>query len=249
MICLDMLQTETTAGLARCGRDIRLAVHEGDRRIEQRVNESVRNFAISGFHQTGDGALGIAAQAVKDGSERSFFGGIAQLAQGQRETDVMLARCGDFSDRITRDGDESRARVQWTFTRSKRGNAGAMWLHDEVAPRIRGLIRNAPAERRLLQDEETGADYHEDLFIRRWVKVRDLAAKALPALAGLQFRDLRRTFGILSRAGGATRDDAADVLGNSAATNPRLAETYMPSQLDTASRAVDAVKRPARKRG
>lgn len=174
---------------------------------------------------------------------------LLSLFQGQRETDVYLATCGAFRERITRADGQRRARIQWTFTRSKRRNAGAMWLHDEVAPRVRALILDAPEDRRLLRDEETGADYHEDLFIRRWVKVREAAVKAdktgkLAALTGLQFRDLRRTFGILSRAGGSTKDDTGDVLGNSAAVNPTLAEVYMPSQLDTASRAVDAIKRP-----
>lgn len=81
--------------------------------------------------------------------------------------------------------------------------------------------------------------------------MRAAAAKnsGLTPLSRLQFRDLRRIFGILSRAGGSTRDDTADVLGNSAATNLRLAETYMPSQLDTASRAVDAIRRPGKGRG
>ncbi len=174
------------------------------------------------------------------------------LFQGQRETDIFLATCGAFQERITRTDGQRRARVQWTFTRSKRRNAGAMWLHDEVAPRVRALIADAPGTRRLLQDEKTGADYDEDLFIRRWVAVRDAAVQAdragrLGAMAGLQFRDLRRTFAILSRSGGSTKDDTGDVLGNSSAVNPQLAEVYMPSQLDTASRAVDAIKRPGRK--
>lgn len=175
---------------------------------------------------------------------------LLSLLQGQRETDVILARCGDFCSRITRAGGIRRTRIQWTFTRSKRGNEGAMWLHDEVAPRITALIADAPADRRVLQDEETGADYHEDLFARRWARVRAAAIEAeeqagrSTRLRGLQFRDLRRTFGILSRRGGSTKDDTADVLGNSAATNPRLADTYMPAQLDTASRAVDAIRRP-----
>lgn len=174
------------------------------------------------------------------------------LFQGQRETDIYMATCGAFQDRITRADGQRRARVQWTFTRSKRRNAGAMWLHDEVAPRIRALITDAPTDRRLLRDEKTGADYDEELFIRRWVAVRDAAVQAdragkLGALASLQFRDLRRTFGILSRSGGSTKDDTGDVLGNSSAVNPQLAEVYMPSQLDTASRAVDAIRRPGKK--
>lgn len=182
---------------------------------------------------------------------------LLSLFQGQRETDVILATCGAFQERITRAGGQRRMRVQWTFTRSKRRNAGAMWLHDEVAPRVRALIDDAAPDRRLLRDERTGADYDEDLFQRRWREVRETAIRAdkagrLQSLNGLQFRDLRRTFGVMSRAGGSTKDDTGDVLGNSAATNPQLAEVYMPSQLDTASRAVDAIQRPrkpaARKR-
>ncbi|SFY18106.1 hypothetical protein SAMN04244548_02970 [Paracoccus pantotrophus] len=182
---------------------------------------------------------------------------LLSLFQGQRETDVIKATCGAFSERISRAEGERRVRIQWTFTRSKRRNAGAMWLHDEVAPRVRALIQDAPDDRRLLRDEKTGRDYDEELFIRRWVAVREAAVQAdkfglLRRLGNLQFRDLRRTFGILSRSGGSTKDDTADVLGNSAAVSPQLAEVYMPSQLDTASRAVDAIQRPrkpaARKR-
>ncbi|SOC09613.1 hypothetical protein [Rhodobacter maris] len=93
----------------------------------------------------------------------------------------------------------------------------------------------------------------EDRFQRRWATLRRTAAAALAAegaaaaaeaLAGLQFRDLRRTFGALSRAGGATKDDTADVLGNSAAVDQHLADIYMAPQLETSGRAVTAVQRP-----
>lgn len=179
---------------------------------------------------------------------------LLSLLQGQRETDIILATCAAFRTRITRAADgQRRARVQWTFTRSKRRNAGAMWLHDEVAPRVLALIAGTDPGQRLLRDNRTGADYTEDLFIRRWTLVRDAAVQAdrrgrLPGLQDLQFRDLRRTFAILSRSGGSTKDDTGDVLGNSSAVNPQLAEVYMPSQLDTASRAVDAIKRPGKGR-
>lgn len=168
---------------------------------------------------------------------------LLSLLQGQRQTDVIAARRGDF--------DQVGDRIVWSFTRSKRNNAAALWLHDEVADRLRNhLERTTDPARRLLQDEISGADYDTDLLGRRWRKVRDVAVAAdrtgkMARLSSLQFRDLRRTFGVLSRAGGSTRDDTADVLGNSAATNPRLAQTYMPGQIDTASRAVDAIRRPS----
>ncbi len=180
---------------------------------------------------------------------------LLSLLQGQRQTDVIMACCGDFQSQLALVDGQPRERIMWQFVRSKRGNAGALWLHPDVEPRIAAILDTAPDDgRRLIRDEETGADYHTDLFIRRWRKVRDAVIAADKSggrrgLADLQFRDLRRTFGILSRAGGATRDDTADVLGNSAATNPRLARTYMPGQLDTASRAVEAIRRPAKKAG
>ena len=64
-----------------------------------------------------------------------------------------------------------------------------------------------------------------DLFVDRFAEVRAEAAKKMPQLADLQFRDLCRTFGVLARAGGAERSDVGDVLGNSAAVDPRLGET------------------------
>lgn len=177
---------------------------------------------------------------------------LLSLLQGQRQTDVFKATIGEFETRVVREGGKPRNRVQWTFTRSKRGNSGALWLHSEVQGRVLAALDGIedPA-RRLLRDELTGADYDDELFGRRWRKVRDEAVSAdkqgkLTGLSRLQFRDLRRTFGILCRSGGATKDDTGDVLGNSAASNPQLAETYMPSQLDTASRAVEAIRRPGK---
>lgn len=194
----------------------------------------------------------LVATADRIGLPSIGTGILLSLLQGQRQTDVFKAVCGEFDQRTLRVGGTIRLRVQWTFTRSKRGNSGAFWLHEEVQGRVLALIDgvNDPA-RRLLRDEKTGAAYDDELFGRRWREVRDAAVKAdmhgrMKGLDRLQFRDLRRTFGILSRSGGATKDDTADVLGNSAATNSRLAETYMPSQLDTASRAVEAIRRPGK---
>lgn len=194
----------------------------------------------------------LVASADRIGLSSIGTGILLSLLQGQRQTDVFMAQVGDFSERMVRRDGQLVARIQWTLTRSKRGNTGAIWLHDEVQGRVAALVEgvNHP-DRRLLRDERTGADYDDELFGRRWREVRDAAVKAdkfgkLQGLDRLQFRDLRRTFGILSRSGGATKDDTADVLGNSAATNPQLADTYMPSQLDTASRAVEAIKRPSK---
>ncbi|WP_156882952.1 hypothetical protein [Rhodovulum sp. P5] len=61
----------------------------------------------------------------------------------------------------------------------------------------------------------------------------------------LTARDLRQPFGHPSRAGGASKDDRADVLGNSAAADRRLQRTYMAPQFGAAMRVIHAVRRPA----
>jgi hypothetical protein len=168
---------------------------------------------------------------------------LLSVFQGQRQTDIILAEADEFT--------RANGEWVWALTRSKRGNEGAFYLHEEVAARVAGAVAAAQkaGRARLLHDDRTGQPYSPDLFAKRWQAVRAAAIEAAPGsgmadLAGLQFRDLRRTFGVLSRGGGASKDDAADVLGNSAATNPRLGKTYMPAQLETASRAIRSIKRP-----
>ena len=97
----------------------------------------------------------------------------------------------------------------------------------------------------LLLDEVTGQPYSEDLFWHRFAPLRATAAKTLPAIARLQFRDLRRTHGVMARMGGVSVDDVGNVLGNSLAANPQLQETYLPANLDIARRTIAAVQRPA----
>jgi integrase len=180
------------------------------------------------------------------------------LFQGQRETDVFTARRDAFQlvSVLDRDTGEPVKRWVWFLVRSKRQNKGVLPVHAEVVPRLReALAETGTADRPrlptdpLLYDERTGRPYDEHLFAKRWSAIRAAAAaeEGMARIATLQFRDLRRTFGVFARAGGATRDDTGDVLGNSAAVNPILNETYMPPTFDTARRAVEAVQRPQRK--
>lgn len=179
------------------------------------------------------------------------------LYQGQRQTDIRLAPRGAFGLRQHRFQGQDQARPVWVWQlrRSKRGTEGVMAIHPEVLPHLRAALADAGTAARprkpadpLLVDEATGRPMSETLFNKRWRAVLEWAAAPdkgnCPAIAGLQFRDLRRTFGVLARAGGASRDDIGDVLGNSAAVNPILGETYMPASFETASRAVAAVKAP-----
>lgn len=163
--------------------------------------------------------------------------------QGQRLTDVRLARGEDFHHMPV--APDSPAVWVWSLTRSKRGTHGAMQLHPEVVARMADTLRRA----RLAPDAPLirtadGRAYSEDLFQKHFRRVRATAARLRPAVADVQFRDLRRTFGAWSRGGGASQGDVGDVLGNSAATNPRLKATYMAPNLHTASRAVLSIARP-----
>lgn len=172
---------------------------------------------------------------------------------GQRQTDVLAARRGDFAERrVIWPGSKTPDTVwAWTLTRSKTGAAGAILLHPELAPMVQAVLaRPAPADACLLVEERVSRAYDMDLFQKRWVEVRSAAIAGgdgwapCPTLEDVQFRDLRRSFSTHARDNGASVDDAGDVLGNSAARDARMKGTYMPAQFFTAARAVLAVARP-----
>ena len=185
------------------------------------------------------------------------------MLSGQRQTDVILARREDFSQIWTRfPGQADPVQVWvWTIVRSKTGASGVIMLHDELAPMVAAVLkRPAPADAALILDERVGRPYDLDLFQKRWVEVRTAAISGgaqpdgtiwapCPSLATLQFRDLRRSFSVHARQGGASIGDAGDVLGNSAANNVRIKGTYMPPEFTTAARAVSAVARPDNQEG
>lgn len=163
------------------------------------------------------------------------------LYQGQRQTDIRGARKEGFRQIVR----GRKPELVWVLQRSKRGNLGTIPVHPEAAPLVRAqLMRGEHPTGPLLVDDVTGQPWTEDLFGDRFAAVRAAAAKKHPSLKTLQFRDLRRTFGVFARAGGATVDDVGNVLGNSVAVDPTLEETYLPPTYDTTARAVAAVKRP-----
>lgn len=173
------------------------------------------------------------------------------LFQGQRQTDVFSATRAAFAQMHFPgpQGDAAPGWV-WAFQRSKRGNEAVMRLHDEAAAAVEAAMANpAPDHDRLIWDERTGRAYDTTNFQTRWQDVRAAAidadtVNALPDLATLQFRDLRRTFGVLARRAGVSRDDVGDALGNSIARNPQLAGIYTPAEIETRSRAIRAIERP-----
>ena len=175
------------------------------------------------------------------------------MLAGQRETDCIMASRGEFTAQpVIWPGAAASVDVWvWDLSRSKTGAAGRIMLHPELAPMVAQILaRPAPDDARLAIEERLSRPYDEDLFQSRWGEVRAAAIAGAdgtlpcPTLATLQFRDLRRSFSAHSRRGGASVDDAGDVLGNSAAKNARIKGTYMPPEFFTAARAVAAVARP-----
>lgn len=182
----------------------------------------------------------------------ALIAALSMLA-GQRLTDCLAALRGDFENRmVVWPGTDDPVSVWvWFVDRSKTGAEGALLLHDELAPLVAAVLaRPAPADAKLIIEERVGRAYDMDLFQKCWGKVRAAAvaggagAQPCPTLAEVQFRDLRRSFGVHARRGGASIADAGDALGNSAGVNARIKDTYMPPDFWTASRAIGAVKRP-----
>jgi len=178
----------------------------------------------------------------------------------QRQTDVIHARLDAFrhmtrpvgtgSPQSTATGrNEPAAILCWELMRSKRRTYGAVPIHPEALHLLRRAIAAAPKNQDyLLPDPQTLQPFTVDKFNSRWTAIRTLAARTQPGLIApgniLQFRDLRRTFGVWARAGGASKADVGDVLGNAAGQDPGLGETYMPAGFETAARAINAVQRP-----
>jgi len=186
----------------------------------------------------------IDASAAELGIPSVGLAALLSTLQGQRQTDILQATLDEFSQVELPDGPA----WIWHLVRSKRQTEGAMQIHPYLMERLEKTITTAKNAGRdeLLACDKLGRPYDVHLFAKRWAATRAQAAKELPSVADLQFRDLRRTFGSLSRAGGASRDDASDVLGNSAAVNFQLGDTYMPPQFETASRAVLSITVPVR---
>lgn len=174
---------------------------------------------------------------------------LLSLLQGQRQTDVLGARASQFHQLALpaeREGEPAATIWVWLFERSKRGNDAFAVLHDETVARIGADLLGRTDDGPLLVDDRTGQPWSPRLFGARFAEVRAAAIKAgCRALKGLQYRDLRRTFGALGRRGGASKSDVADVLGNSAAVNQHLGDIYMAPQIITALRVARAIQRPA----
>ena len=160
---------------------------------------------------------------------------------GQRRADIIRADRAAFAGQ------------SWMLRRQKRRNAGGFEVHPELRQPIREMLARAGDRERLLHYEGTlenplDMPYSDDLFSAAWARVREAAAKSVPSVRGLQFRDLRRTFAALARAGGAEQRAVADALGNKAFTDAELSQVYMPPTYESASQAVRAVKRPPKPR-
>ena len=175
--------------------------------------------------------------------------------QGQRQKDVIEAQIDHFF-RAVPPGATDECLI-WQFIRSKRrvtedldetDRIATLPVHPEAVPLVMAALRTAVVGQKcLLIDHATAAPMTGDLFRKRWAKIRARVALTMPDILSLQFRDLRRTFGVWARQGGVSKSDSADVLGNSAGTNPTLGERYMPPTYATTARAIGAVQRPQKR--
>ena len=166
------------------------------------------------------------------------------VSAGQRQYDILRVKPCDFY--YVDDPLRLRPVWVWQLVQSKRKRELEVPMHTMAVPTLRMQLLRAQTQGpgTLIWDEVTGKAFTPERFFLAWDKVRTEAAKALPSLESLQWRDLRRSFSNLSRAGGSSVSDTSDVLGNTAAKNPKLRRTYMAPQLATTLRAVDAIQRP-----
>lgn len=120
----------------------------------------------------------------------------------------------------------------------------------------RGEARNSSLP--LIVNANTGERFHERVFLRRWhavvAKAIEIAGKrddgdALEQLAGLQFRDFRRSGMCWMRDNGATIAQIAARSGHSIAQTTKILETYLPADeggsaagFATALRGTDAAR-------
>ena len=166
---------------------------------------------------------------------------------GQRQTDVLKATLDEF-EMLPLDG--AQPVWVWTLTRSKRGNSGAIKLHDELATRLRPLLLRDTDD--LIEDEgtplilcaSTARPYDDNLFAHHFARVRAQAAKRMPSLKTLQFRDLRRTFSTWATEGGIGDRLVGLAMGNRLASNARLSKTYIIATATATAAVVDAIRRP-----
>lgn len=207
-------------------------------------------------------ALITAAESM--GRQGVILAAMLSRFQGQRVTDVLKARRDEFALEQIPDpmGGTARPVWVWRFTRSKNTRPAVLAVHDEVIPHLRRALADAGTATnpntpgtRLVLDESTGRDYDPAkpfLFNKRWASVRAEAAKIVPSVIDVQFRDLRASFSAQLHDSGVADSDTTDALGNTANKNPALRRAYLPASFASASRAITAVERPkpmTRKKG
>lgn len=167
------------------------------------------------------------------------------LNTGQRIGDIRDANPADFQPcKIPVAGRVKRVQGYiWRMVRSKRSNAAIIPIIDAelVAALNAQLAReDVQAQGRLLLNGH-GLPFTRDRLGTHYDTIRAIAVKSLPSLAGLQWRDLRRTFGVRLRMANVSRDDVGDILGNTVGISADLAARYTPATTESTTRAIAAV--------
>jgi len=131
----------------------------------------------------------------------------------------------------------------WRMVRSKRSNAAVIPIIDAavVALLAAQLARaDVQAAGQLLLNGH-GQPFTRHRLGHHFETIRAIAAKSLPTIAGLQWRDLRRTFGVRLRMANVGRDDIGDLLGNTVGISADLAARYTPATSASTMRAIAAI--------
>ncbi|MEL6809093.1 MAG: hypothetical protein AAFO97_15075 [Pseudomonadota bacterium] len=182
----------------------------------------------------------LEAAAIDAGDEDMRLALYLGMFQGQRVTDVYSARAADFVS--YEDGT-----LVWRIVRSKDSQLerlNYLVIHPDVRPHLERAIATAQDPRARIIKRLDGAHYADTTFPYAFAKIRKAAAEACPSVADIQFRDLRRTFSDNARHANIPSDDVDDALGNTAGTDARLRQVYMPQSDARAAEAILSIERP-----
>lgn len=150
---------------------------------------------------------------------------------GQRQGDILTVTAADLS------GDT------WSLTRAKNGTAGSLPIPPDLRPWIDAATDRAHRLGTPALISTSAGPMLPDTFRKAWRALRDTAAGICPGIAGLQFRDLRRTCAAAAHAGGADPLDVGRLLGNATGRSPRITTTYLPATQAAAARALAAAQK------
>lgn len=185
--------------------------------------------------------------AMADALRAPSLGDAVLLAAdtGQREGDLLLQR------HIPRRGDGRR------WLKLQQGKTG-VWVEMPLTARLEARLDAAEARARaasvasvrILVREGSGRPWDQEAFIKAIAQLReaaiagrpDLGLTPCPELAGLQFRDLRRTIVVRMAEAGVDLPGIAAISGHRIDACKKILETYLPRTGKMAAAAIERLE-------